>query len=288
MSKYASTAFALTLGLMAFFAPGSGIADAGDRGGGKQGGAGKSDAGGSGGKNGGAGKHDARRSADGKPGGKAGGGGKHNTRGSAANHGSKVSNVGNSGKVKTVAAASNAALAGTTDPSPTGALDEAAASLLDNITVVAPAMIARSGTILRSVQLPSILLPHGGSDRPSELAPEAALGTPPGEATFDIRIEVATLGTPLEARLGISREAILGTPDNDVNSCRAAIEVAATPFGMLSVRVRAAGSQRRLGEGAISVPLDVHIEYAREGGIEIRQAPIRCDLDASGTVVGLT
>ena len=105
----------------------------------------------------------------------------------------------------------------------------------------------------------------------SELSPEAALGTP-GEATFGIQLKAA----------------ILGTPENDVNSCRAAIEVAATPFGLSSVRVRAAGSVRRLGEGAISVPLDVHIEYARQGGIEIRQAPIRCDLDASGTVVGLT
>ena len=122
----------------------------------------------------------------------------------------------------------------------------------------------------------------------SELSPAAALGTPPGEATFGIQLKVATLGTPFEARLRTSREAILGTPDSDVNSCRAAIEVAATPFGLLSVRVRAAGSVRRLGEGAISVPLDVHIEYARQGGIEIRQAPIRCDLDASGTVVGLT
>ena len=122
----------------------------------------------------------------------------------------------------------------------------------------------------------------------SELSPEAALGTPSGEATFGIRLEAATLGPPFEARLDTSGEAILGTPDNDVNSCRAAIELAATPFGLLSVRVKAAGSLRRLGEGAISVPLDVHIEYARQGGIEIRQAPIRCDLDASGTVVGLT
>jgi hypothetical protein len=112
------------------------------------------------------------------------------------------------------------------------------------------------------------------------MSPEAALGIPSEAATFGIRLEAATLGAPPDATPG--------TPGTVVDSCRVAIEVAATPFGMLSVSVREVGSLRRVGQGAISVPLDVHIEYARQGGVEIRQGPIRCDLDASGTVIGLS
>ena len=162
---------------------------AGGKHGGKDGGRGKHDARGSAdgkhsGKDGGVGKHDARGSAGGKHGGKDGGGGKRYVRESAGNHGSNVRRAGKSGKVDTGrrgdkhsekrghlsrgAIVSSEAVAGMTDPSLTGSLDGAAASLLNSITVVAPAMITPSGTVLQSVSLPRILLPGGGSDRASE------------------------------------------------------------------------------------------------------------------------
>ena len=81
---------------------------------------------------------------------------------------------------------------------------------------------------------------------------------------------------------------IPGTPAAVVRACRDAVGSAAAPFGVVSVRARSAGSLRRLSRGAISAPVQVRIQYVRQGGPEIRQARIRCHLDASGKVIKLT
>ena len=83
-------------------------------------------------------------------------------------------------------------------------------------------------------------------------------------------------------------EAVPGTPAAVVSACREAIESAATPFGMVSVRAKSAGTLRRLSRGAVSAPIQVRIHYSRQGGAEIRQAHIRCQLDATGRVIKLT
>ncbi|CAN7322641.1 hypothetical protein LJN214_001641 [Mesorhizobium sp. LjNodule214] len=83
-------------------------------------------------------------------------------------------------------------------------------------------------------------------------------------------------------------EAIPGTPSAMVRACREAIELAAIPFGVVNVRAMSAGSLRRLSRGAVSAPIAVRIHYARQGGAEIRQARIRCHLDAAGRVIRLT
>ena len=83
-------------------------------------------------------------------------------------------------------------------------------------------------------------------------------------------------------------DGIPGTPAAVVRACRDAVGSAAAPFGVVSVRARSAGSLRRLSRGAISAPVQVRIQYARQGGPEIRQARIRCHLDASGKVIKLT
>jgi hypothetical protein len=83
-------------------------------------------------------------------------------------------------------------------------------------------------------------------------------------------------------------EAIPGTPGVVVRACREAIELAAIPFGVVNVRATSAGPSRRLSRGAVSAPIAVRIHYARQGGAEIRQARIRCHLDAAGRVIGLT
>ena len=105
-----------------------------------------------------------------------------------------------------------------------------------------------------SFALPRVLLPRGrGSDR--------------SVATF---------------------EAIPGTPDTIVRACRAAIELAAVPYGAVDVRANSFGSLRRLNGDLLSAPIQVRIRYQRRDGPEIiRQARIKCQLDAAGRVVKL-
>ncbi|MER8596829.1 hypothetical protein NKH09_02780 [Mesorhizobium sp. M1339] len=77
-----------------------------------------------------------------------------------------------------------------------------------------------------------------------------------------------------------------GTPIAVVRTCRAAIMAAATPLGAVRVHAVSAGAlhQRR---GAITAPIEVRIDYAREDGIEVRQAQVSCRLDASGRVTAI-
>jgi hypothetical protein len=83
-------------------------------------------------------------------------------------------------------------------------------------------------------------------------------------------------------------EAVPGTPSAVVRVCQDAIESAAVQYGVISVRAKSGGTLRRLAGGAVSAPVHVRIHYARQGGGEIRQARIRCQLDANGRVVKLT
>ncbi|OHV90569.1 hypothetical protein ORS3428_02440 [Mesorhizobium sp. ORS 3428] len=82
-------------------------------------------------------------------------------------------------------------------------------------------------------------------------------------------------------------EAVPGVPDKVVRACRDAIEQAAATFGATSVSVSSAGSIRRLSRHRISAPIQVSIDYERQGSVETRQAPIGCELNAKGSVVGL-
>lgn len=115
--------------------------------------------------------------------------------------------------------------------------------------------VARSAGTGRSLDLPANLQPPNASNSPSTVSPIKALP---------------------------------GVPDEVVRACRDAIELAAAPFGATSVRVSSAGSMRRLGPDTISAPVEVSIDYGRQGKVETRQAPIRCELNATGGVIGLT
>jgi hypothetical protein len=79
-----------------------------------------------------------------------------------------------------------------------------------------------------------------------------------------------------------------GVADEAVRACRDAIAAAAAPFGATSVRVSSAGSVQRSGPDRLSAPIDVSIDYARQGGVETRQSPVTCELNAAGAVIGLT
>ncbi|TPJ43665.1 hypothetical protein FJ941_11030 [Mesorhizobium sp. B2-3-13] len=83
-------------------------------------------------------------------------------------------------------------------------------------------------------------------------------------------------------------EALPGVPDKVVRACQDAIEQAAAKFGAASVRVSSAGSIRRLSQRKISAPVQVSIDYMHQGRVETRQAPVGCELNAKGSVIGLT
>ncbi len=82
-------------------------------------------------------------------------------------------------------------------------------------------------------------------------------------------------------------KAIPGIPRAVVRVCRQAIESAARPLGAVSVRAASAGPLSRQRRGALTAPIQVRIDYARQGRIEVRQARIRCRLDAAGRVIGV-
>ncbi|MER8435321.1 hypothetical protein [Mesorhizobium sp. M1393] len=77
-----------------------------------------------------------------------------------------------------------------------------------------------------------------------------------------------------------------GTPTAVVQACRAAILSAATPLGALRVHAVSAGALRQR-RGALTAPIAVRIDYARRGGIEVRQARVGCRLDAAGRVTAV-
>ncbi|ESY64500.1 hypothetical protein X743_31070 [Mesorhizobium sp. LNHC252B00] len=79
-----------------------------------------------------------------------------------------------------------------------------------------------------------------------------------------------------------------GVPNKVVRACHDAIESAAAPFGATSVRVSSAGFIHRLSPDTISAPIEVSIDYVRQSNVETRRAPIKCELNATGSVIGLT
>ena len=81
--------------------------------------------------------------------------------------------------------------------------------------------------------------------------------------------------------------AVPGTPRAVVRACSQAIKASAIPYGAKDVRVVSAGSLRRFSQGVVAAPLVVRIRYEAQQAIEVRQAKIRCDLDASGRVVAI-
>jgi hypothetical protein len=77
-----------------------------------------------------------------------------------------------------------------------------------------------------------------------------------------------------------------GTPAAVVRACRAAIMSAATPLGAVRVHAVSAGALRQR-RGALTAPIEVRIDYARQGGIEVRRARVGCRLDAAGRVTAV-
>lgn len=85
---------------------------------------------------------------------------------------------------------------------------------------------------------------------------------------------------PLKAKPGIPPAVVL--------ACRTAIASAATPLGAVRVHAVSAGPLRQQRRGALTARIEVRIHYARQGGIEVRQARVGCRLDAAGRVTAVT
>jgi hypothetical protein len=119
---------------------------------------------------------------------------------------------------------------------------------------------ASAKTARQSMVLPTVLRPSKG-----------------GRGDFTNGYPFGPLG-PLKAKPG--------TPAAVVRACRAAIMSAATPLGAVRVHAVSAGALRQR-RGALTAPIKVRIDYARQGGIEVRQARVGCRLDAAGRVTAV-
>ena len=82
-------------------------------------------------------------------------------------------------------------------------------------------------------------------------------------------------------------DALPGVPAGVVRACRDAIASAAAPFGATGVHVSSAGFVHQLSLDSLSAPVEVSIDYARQGGVETREAVINCELTMTGSVIGL-
>ncbi len=73
----------------------------------------------------------------------------------------------------------------------------------------------------------------------------------------------------------------------EATKCAEAIERQARQFGAVDVKVSSAGSEVRGRDGAIVLPVNARIEYARKGLRQVRQARVGCRVNTDGQVVEL-
>jgi len=106
----------------------------------------------------------------------------------------------------------------------------------------------------------------------------------PSRAGRDKSVQV-TVGTP--SRSPALLRAIPGTPLAIVRVCRNAIMSAAAPLGAVRVQAASAGPLSRYRGGILTAPVEVRIDYARQGGVEVRRARVRCRFDAAGRVIAV-
>jgi hypothetical protein len=134
--------------------------------------------------------------------------------------------------------------------------DPSAGRLVDGLgTAAIPARVILPGLRGSSLDLPAMLQPPGDSANPSTESPIEAL---PGVHSDVVRV------------------------------CHDAIAAAADPLGAITVEVDSAGPVRQVGPDIRSAPVEVSIGYLRQGGVETRRAPVDCQLNATGSVIGLT
>lgn len=83
-------------------------------------------------------------------------------------------------------------------------------------------------------------------------------------------------------------QGIAGVPPQVVVACRQSILQAAEPYGLVRVSVVSQGQTMQMTDGSYRAPVLTQVVYEREGGYEVRQAPIWCELNEGGAVIGLS
>lgn len=79
-----------------------------------------------------------------------------------------------------------------------------------------------------------------------------------------------------------------GVPVGTVQACRSGIIQGAMPYDPVRIDAVSAGNVQRMKGGGEIAPLVVRIVYDRQGGYEIREAKVNCQLNAEGRVVALS
>ncbi len=120
--------------------------------------------------------------------------------------------------------------------------------------------------------LPSGLLPSGDPGMPFIQVPR--FGT-----LYGSRRDLDAAAAPLPGRPG--------APTAIVQVCRDSIVAAARPLGVVHVDAAGLGPVQARRDGVRSLPVNVRIVYARQGGHEVRQSRITCRLDRRGVVLAL-
>ena len=128
-----------------------------------------------------------------------------------------------------------------------------------------------------------------GSPNTTTAALTSGFGPSSGGTTWDIPsislpASLAPLGR-IDTQTGQRRSLIPrpGTPLQVVQNCRQAIVAAALPYGVQRVDAASAGAMRRSNGGHVA-PVEFRVAYARQGGIETRQAVVSCRLNQNGRV----
>ena len=125
----------------------------------------------------------------------------------------------------------------------------------------------------------SIAAPRPAADTRAAVAPSRS-----GRSDISLPRNLMPDGLSWGFALQAPLRAIPGTPNSVVRICVQAIERAAMPYGVVRVDAASSGPLRRQRHGTLA-PLRVRIQYARQGGVEVRQARVSCRLDATGGVI---
>ena len=125
----------------------------------------------------------------------------------------------------------------------------------------------------------SIAAPRPAADTRAAVAPSRS-----GRSDISLPRNLMPDGLSWGFALQSPLRAIPGTPNSVVRICVQAIERAAMPYGVVRVDAASSGPLRRQRHGTLA-PLRVRIQYARQGGVEVRQARVSCRLDATGGVI---
>lgn len=137
-------------------------------------------------------------------------------------------------------------------------------SPLNGAAVVAraPTAVATATTDPGTIHLPDALLPSSAGDSDS----------------------IWVNKSPEEPQAAVQH---LAQSPTVISVCEEAIRTAATPLGAVLVQAVGTGPSTQK-DNVVIVPLNVQIQYERQGKVEVRRAIVGCRLNAAGTVLAIS